>query len=260
MDALQFSGLIRAAAERKTLPDAGLKALKARYSYAPALHILDLISVPKDAPDREDQLHRAAARTLSRSRLHYLLEGIPELEAEWLITRTEQVTETTVTEPLPEPVAQKRETETLPEPVAETEEIPAEEVPVANDFGFSFVRIKAGKKSAIRNPEEASGTAVKEEGKRKANQQDAIIEKFLAEKPFLQPKIDFGDEGKVPDLSKKSSKLKEEIVTENMAMIYIRQKKIPQAIATLHKLTLKIPEKSAYFAALIKNLESQNPS
>jgi hypothetical protein len=135
-----------------------------------------------------------------------------------------------------------------------------EEVVEPNDFGFAFVRIKAGKKTSARSPEEGTAPQTKEDGKRKVNQQDAIIEKFLTEKPFLQPKIDFGNEGKVPDLSKKSSKLKEEIVTENMAMIYIRQKKIPQAIATLHKLTLKIPEKSAYFASLIKNLESQNPS
>jgi hypothetical protein len=247
MDALQFSGLIRAATERKTLPDADIKALKASYSYTPVLHILDLLSSPKDAAAREEQLHQTAARTLSRSRLYYLLEGVPELEAEWLITRTEALEGTA-------------ESQALPEPADVTEEILLEEVVEPNDFGFAFVRIKAGKKTSARSPEEGTAPQIKEDGKRKVNQQDAIIEKFLTEKPFLQPKIDFGNEGKVPDLSKKSSKLKEEIVTENMAMIYIRQKKIPQAIATLHKLTLKIPEKSAYFASLIKNLESQNPS
>jgi hypothetical protein len=243
MNALQFSGLIKAAAERKTLPDADFKALKAIYAYTPVLHILDLLSSARDVPEWEEQLHQTAARTLSRSRLHYLLEGVPELEAEWLISKIEPDAETT-------------QTEVRLEPSPLIEEIPVEEV-IPNDFGFAFVRIKAGKKSAARAVVEGPAIQTKEEGKRKANQQDAIIEKFLAEKPFLQPKIDFGDEGKVPDLSKKSSKLKEEIVTENMAMIYIRQKKIPQAIATLHKLTLKIPEKSAYFASLIKNLESQ---
>jgi hypothetical protein len=204
----------------------------------------------RDDSEREKLLHQAAARTLSRSRLYYLTEGIPELEAEWLIAESGKKSGGNEVLPV---------LSEIPDPV-HIDEVAAEPaaLPVQNDFGFSFVRIKAGKRSLPPSADEISPI---KSGKKKASQlqQDAIIEKFLNEKPFLQPRIDFGDEGKVPDLSRKSGKLKEEIVTENMAMIYIRQKKYAQAIATLHKLTLKIPEKSDYFAALIKNLESKNP-
>lgn len=250
MDALQFSGLLSAAAQRREIAPADLSLLAEKFSFAPAVHILHLLSTSRDEPAWKNLLHQTAARTLSRSRLHYLLEGVPELEAQWIVPEPVQ---------RPESVPEVLEPEV---PVAEIHEevLSVEEQP--NDFGFSFVRLKAGKKTKAREPEEASLPVTSSTGKKKSSQiqQDALIEKFLTEKPFLQPRIDFGDKAKVPDLSKKSSKLKEEIVTENMAMIYIRQKKFPQAIATLHKLTLKIPEKSAYFAALIKNLESQNPS
>ena len=144
----------------------------------------------------------------------------------------------------------------------ETPEENNQSVELKNEFGFAIIRLKAGKSK----PKETSSTEAQPSdsasaGKRKAaiGNQDAIIEKFLSAPPLLQPRLDFGDKkGPGPDLSRKSGKLKEEVVTENMAMIYIRQKNYPKAIATLHKLTLKIPEKSTYFAALIKNLENQN--
>jgi hypothetical protein len=42
-----------------------------------------------------------------------------------------------------------------------------------------------------------------------------------------------------------------------MAYIYLKQKNTAKALDTFRKLQLKFPEKSDYFAALIKNLENQ---
>jgi hypothetical protein len=255
MNAAEFSQLLK-------FPSAEIQPVKpewqellSRHPYAASLYILQVLAQEKESAGYEEMLHRAAARTLSRSKLQFLVEGMPELEAEWRVLPPQEII---IEEKTADTEAKAEEI-----PLPEAEELPepeAEPVAAPNEFGYSFVRLKAGKKAKVKEAEAPAEAVPDGKNKVKKNQQDAIIEKFLNEKPFLQPRLDFGDEGKVPDLASKSGKLKEEIVTENMAMIYIRQKKIPQAIATLRKLTLKIPEKSAYFASLIKNLESQNPS
>jgi len=205
-------------------------------------------------------LHDAAARTLSRSRLHILVDGPLEIEPEWLDI-SEETSSFVEVEDEPSTILEEKQID-VPETGLEIPEENSQPVELKNEFGFAIIRLKAGKSK----PKEASSTEAQASdsaaaGKRKAarGNQDAIIEKFLSAPPLLQPRLDFGDKkGPGPDLSRKSGKLKEEVVTENMAMIYIRQKNYPKAIATLHKLTLKIPEKSTYFAALIKNLENQN--
>lgn len=52
-----------------------------------------------------------------------------------------------------------------------------------------------------------------------------------------------------------NSNRKEEIVTEAMLEVLVRQNKIPEAISVLEKLSLQKPEKSAYFANLLKLLK-----
>jgi predicted Zn-dependent protease len=47
------------------------------------------------------------------------------------------------------------------------------------------------------------------------------------------------------------------MVTETLAKVYVKQGNLPKAIEAYHKLALKYPEKSAFFAALAKELEVQ---
>ena len=47
------------------------------------------------------------------------------------------------------------------------------------------------------------------------------------------------------------------LVTETLAQIYAMQGDLPKAIDAYGRLALKYPEKSAYFAALSKELEGQ---
>jgi len=280
MKAREFSSILAAPIDNSSLLQSDWNRLISDYPYAASLYVLRALSQKETRGDGfEEILHDAAARTLSRSRLHILVDGPLEIEPEWLditgetssfvevedepsIILDEEPTEadsleTSIVEVENEPTEAES-----PETSIETPEENNQSVELKNEFGFAIIRLKAGKSK----PKEASSTEAQASdsasaGKRKAarGNQDAIIEKFLSAPPLLQPRLDFGDKkGPGPDLSRKSGKLKEEVVTENMAMIYIRQKNYPKAIATLHKLTLKIPEKSTYFEALIKNLENQN--
>jgi len=47
----------------------------------------------------------------------------------------------------------------------------------------------------------------------------------------------------------------DEMVTETLAMIYFQQKKYDKALEAFQKLSLKYPEKSAYFASRIEEIE-----
>jgi hypothetical protein len=261
MKAREFSSILAAPIDNSSLLQSDWNRLIAEYPYASSLYVLRALS-QKDSREEgfAEILHDAAARTLSRSRLHILVDGPLEIEPEWLDI-SEETSSFVEVEDEPSNIVEEEQSD-APETALEMPEENSQSVELKNEFGFAIIRLKAGKSK----PKEASSTEAQASdsasaGKRKAarGNQDAIIEKFLSAPPLLQPRLDFGDKkGPGPDLSRKSGKLKEEVVTENMAMIYIRQKNYPKAIATLHKLTLKIPEKSTYFAALIKNLENQN--
>jgi hypothetical protein len=245
MTATEFASLLKDSSKRESLAAVDWGPMLTEYPYASSLFVFRVMAESPQNPDFEEFIHQAAARTVSRSRLMFLMEGVPELQFFWDEADAEEAG-------LPE-----AETVDFPEL---TEKEGVENVHVAAmkppvEFGFSFVRIKAGaKKQPLPAMQEIPAGKARQV---KTRQQD-LIDKFIREEPAMQqPGLDFGDSPRLPDLARNSGKLKEEIVSESMAMILIRQKKFEKAIATLHKLSLKFPEKSDYFAALIKNLENQ---
>jgi len=137
-----------------------------------------------------------------------------------------------------------------------------QKAPRKNEFSFSFVKVNSKKSQAKNNPVSSfqvydiNSTEPKSKSKTK-RKEEAIIEKFLEASPSISPPtIDFGEGKSAQDLAEKSGKLIEEIVTENMAIIYLKQKNFQKALQIYRKLKLKYPEKGDYFAALIKNLEN----
>jgi hypothetical protein len=84
--------------------------------------------------------------------------------------------------------------------------------------------------------------------------QSEIIRNFLSsdESKIIKPNLDSGYSGE--DLSKKSTQEKFEIITENMANIFVKQQKYKKAIEVFEKLMLKYPDKSTYFAEKISEL------
>ncbi len=85
--------------------------------------------------------------------------------------------------------------------------------------------------------------------------EDEILEKFIREEPQIKPpnseKID------TENKARKSSEDSNDLVSETLAQIYTDQMLYHKAIETYRKLSLKFPEKSAYFADQIRELEKK---
>lgn len=83
--------------------------------------------------------------------------------------------------------------------------------------------------------------------------QPDLVEKFIKSEPRIVPgKSEFYSPG---NMARKSAMEHEDLISETLARIYAQQGNIPKAIDAYQRLSLKNPEKSAYFAALIKELE-----
>ena len=87
---------------------------------------------------------------------------------------------------------------------------------------------------------------------------DSLIDKFLSsDTGTLSISNKEKEQAQKPDneFLKNSVSENNEIVTETLAMIYFQQKKYDKALAAFHKLSLKYPEKSVYFATRIEEIE-----
>ena len=88
---------------------------------------------------------------------------------------------------------------------------------------------------------------------------NSLIDKFLSSNPGIQPRKNLEEinasENHQNEILEKSLSENDEIVTETLAMIYFQQKKYDKALEAFQKLSLKYPEKSAYFASRIEEIE-----
>lgn len=90
-------------------------------------------------------------------------------------------------------------------------------------------------------------------------EQNELIERFInfEKKGRIQIKAS-GQESTDPnDLSLQSVNINDDLITENLAEIYLHQGKKEKAIEIYHKLIWKFPQKKAYFAEIIENLKAE---
>ena len=87
-------------------------------------------------------------------------------------------------------------------------------------------------------------------------EQIEIIEQFIITQPSIKGKVAV-EEKSLPkeDLSDKSLLYYENIISETLVEILIKQGKKEKAIEVLKKLIWKFPQKKAYFAAQIEDLK-----
>lgn len=89
--------------------------------------------------------------------------------------------------------------------------------------------------------------------------QKQIIEQFIEDQPSIGPirREDTRSSDEINrDLSEKSTKFTDDLVSENLAIILLRQGKKERAIDIYRKLIWKLPQKKAYFAARIKEIKN----
>ena len=109
---------------------------------------------------------------------------------------------------------------------------------------------KAAKPAVAKSATKSVNTSKSPRAKKKE-----LIDKFIADEPSIT-------QGKAvnenqSDLSKASSELKEDLVSENLAVIYAKQGKKSKAIEIYKKLIWKFPQKKASFAARIEELKKK---
>ncbi len=99
--------------------------------------------------------------------------------------------------------------------------------------------------------------STQENSEKKAKQQ-AIIDKIIEVNPTTI-RLDPNQRFFAADVKAKESLIEnEDLVTETLAKIYALQGNISKAVRAYEILSLKFPQKSAYFATLIQNLKKQN--
>ena len=84
-----------------------------------------------------------------------------------------------------------------------------------------------------------------------------MIDSFLEKKPKIKNEREKSSEHNFLNLASDNKFNKSELMTETLAKIYVKQKKIKKAIYAYKILSLKYPEKSSLFAIQIKKLQKK---
>ncbi|MCE1197645.1 MAG: hypothetical protein LWW85_01645 [Marinilabiliales bacterium] len=83
-----------------------------------------------------------------------------------------------------------------------------------------------------------------------------LIEQFIRENPVIQPRPDPKAANiPVPEVKNEDDPISDEFITETLSRIYLKQGHYQKAIDSFHRLSLKFPEKSIYFAQQIEEIK-----
>jgi hypothetical protein len=145
-----------------------------------------------------------------------------------------------------EKVAKKVKTSKSNEKKKKQEEILAKDELLDSQVNVFFLREIEKKQESIPKEESDKHVAQKE-----------IIEKFIQQQPSIgsiKKEMEKSMEEINKDLSEKSTKFGDDLVSENLAIILLKQGKKERAIDIYKKLIWKLPQKKAYFAARIEEI------
>lgn len=131
------------------------------------------------------------------------------------------------------------------EPEQQLEQKPKEAAPPKTDEDI----LKLINKGVV--PEDLQGTIGKLSYSQK--KKNSIIDNFIKTNPKINPVTE--PASKLKDFSKESVQENDHLITDTLANIYLKQGNYAKAIFAYEKLSLKYPEKSAYFADQIEEIK-----
>ena len=267
-------------------------ALSKQYPYSQLLHLLHARAAQDlQSPDRAAILNQSAVYSTDRSILKTVmtatrLEREAKVEVEKVPKPEEAVVPVKIEQPVPLPPTPAVEVSLSPAPlvtVSSTEgialsgdalrsdlyheleklqqlkhdfEVSFDEFQKSTHKGVDVRRTVNSVKEPVNDPLVEAIKSTKKKLKvdsPKLKEQNEIIDKFIKIQPVIpKPK----PSEPTSDLSEDSAVLSDNIVSETLVDILIKQGKSDKAIEVLKKLIWKFPQKKAYFAAQIENLKN----
>jgi len=129
------------------------------------------------------------------------------------------------------------------------------------EHGIPFIEEPKSKKGKISDPDEGLLKEIKSTKKKikpegpKQKEQIEIIDQFIKAQPTIKNILTKETSSAREDLIEKDLTYGENIVSETLVDILLKQGKKEKAIEVLKKLIWKFPQKKAYFAAQIEDLK-----
>ena len=123
-----------------------------------------------------------------------------------------------------------------------------------SDIGYSLDNIEK-EIHPVDSPVEAADSVEKLRKGRSTVQKDELIDRFIKDNPAFS--VRQPENSEISDRIRAQTDIagdKEEFITETLARIYVNQGLYQKAINAFEKLSLKYPEKSAYFARQIEEV------
>ncbi len=228
-----------------------LNGLVEEFPYCPSTRVLLTMNLFKEKSIKYDsELRTTAVYVSSRSLLRKHIDRINNDNSK-VVLPDEEETESTTPEDTKEKVEVEQEKE-----VTQSKET----LQTTDDEAASIAEVKTIIDRHLKELEVENENRVREEKKsgkkpKAAKAKNAIIDEFIKNEPSIsRPKAEFYDP---INKAKESVVDNENIVSETLAGIFFDQGHLEKAIKIYQKLSLKFPEKSSYFAALIEKAEKE---
>lgn len=294
MDKERFSTLLQDPSKVTNADIKALNEYRKKYPYFQSLYVVVAKALrEREHPKTDAFIKKAAIYSANRSHLKEIIEGdfvfaLKEKEPKQEIPQ-KTVVETVAPPKVDEPKKAETEKEVKKEKQAESsKEVKAEpkvkleekkvedkkevkeaptqkevkaDKPVVIDNDLAEIEATKRRIEALLSgqlPDSELEKKPKKPLSEKKKSQIEIIEKFIKNEPQLDRERMAEAEGKVDieDLADKSLLKEEDFETETLAKLMAKQGKVKKAEDIYKKLSLKFPEKSAYFATQIEKLKS----
>lgn len=275
METLKIADLIRNPLLLNEETEVKLRQLIEQYPWFQPAHQLLLKNLKVLQKPIEEQLYQSAVYIFDRTFLYHYLNDSSICEPDALEVEEQS------NQPIQSVIEQKKEIEfsDIPfevvhpqveeeQPVKTTNEVTDEPVPSQASSDNDILTLDESE-PAIKHAETKDSKPKKRKGRKPARTHEFLeeeytpdetsndlIDQFLTKQPGI---IRLNDPVQQPEIAAEPENLEpdDELATESLAQIYIKQGYYIKALVIYEKLRLKYPEKNAYFAEQIIELTKQ---